>query len=167
MNYSIKPFEMKDLPFLWEMLYQSIYVPEGQEVPSLAILKEPAIEKYLNHWGKEHDHALIAVNENNHPIGAAWIRLLDQENAGYGFVDNNTPELGMAIESAYRGLGVGKDLLSRMMDFAEDLGYSAISLSVDPRNKNALRLYENSGFKKEYEDDGGSWTMKKDLQHQK
>lgn len=167
MNYSIKPFEMKDLPFLWEMLYQSIHVPEGQEVPSLDILKEPAIEKYLNHWSKEHDQALIAVNENNHPIGSVWIRLLDQENAGYGFVDNNTPELGMAIESSYRGLGVGKDLLSRMMDLAKDLGYSAISLSVDPRNKNALRLYENSGFKKEYEDDGGSWTMKKDLQHQK
>lgn len=48
MNYSIKPFEMKDLPFLWEMLYQSIHVPEGQEVPSLDILKEPTIEKYLN-----------------------------------------------------------------------------------------------------------------------
>lgn len=167
MNYSIKSFEKKGLPFLWEMLYQSIYALEGQEVPSLAILKEPAIEKYLSHWGKEHDHALIAVNDNNHPIGAVWIRLLDQENAGYGFVDNNTPELGMAIESSYRGLGVGKDLLSKMIDLAEDLGYSAISLSVDPRNKNALRLYENSGFKKEYEDDGGSWTMKKELQHQK
>ncbi|MCI3027977.1 GNAT family N-acetyltransferase [Desemzia sp. C1] len=163
MNYSIKPFEMKDLPFLWEMLYQSIYVPEGQKVPSLDILKEPAIEKYLSHWGKEHDHALVAVNENNYPIGAVWIRLLDQENAGYGFVDNNTPELGMAIESSYRGLGVGKNLLSKMIDLAEDLRYSAISFNVDPRNKNALRLYENSGFKKEYEDDGGSWTMKKDL----
>ena len=163
MNYSIKPFEKKDLPFLWEMLYQSIYVPEGQEVPSRDVLKEPAIEKYLSHWGKEHDHALVAVNENNYPIGAVWIRLLDQENAGYGFVDNNTPELGMAIESSYRGLGVGKNLLSKMMDLAKDLGYSAISLSVDTRNKNALRLYENSGFKKEYEDDGGSWTMKKDL----
>lgn len=33
MNYSIKSFEKKDLPFLWEMLYQVIHVPEGQEVP--------------------------------------------------------------------------------------------------------------------------------------
>ena len=75
MNYPIKPFEMKDLPFLWELLYQSIYVPEGQEVPSRDVLKEPAIEKYLNNWGKEHDHALIAVNENDHPIGAVWITI--------------------------------------------------------------------------------------------
>ena len=82
-------------------------------------------------------------------------------------MDNDTPELGMAVESSYRGLGVGKGLLSKMMDLAENLGYSAISLSVDPRNKNALRLYENSGFKKEYEDDGDSWTMKKDLHHKK
>ncbi|MER2040324.1 GNAT family N-acetyltransferase [Desemzia incerta] len=148
MNDSIKSFEMKNLPFLWKMLHQSIYVPEGQPAPSLDILKEPAIIKYLSYWGKEHDYALVAVDEKDHPIGAVWIRLFDQENTGYGFVDNNTPELGMAIESSYRGLGVGKDLLSRMMDLAKDLGYSAISLSVDPRNKNALRLYESSGFKK-------------------
>ncbi len=152
------------MSFLWEMLYQSIFVPEGQHQPSREeILKEPNIEKYLKNWGRNHDHALIALDGENNLVGAVWIRLLNGENAGYGFVDDDTPELGMAIMSQHRGKGIGKHLLSEMICFARSIGYSALSLSVDPHNKKALYMYEKSGFIKLYQDDGGSWTMKKDL----
>lgn len=163
MNYLIRPFEEKDMPFLWEMLYQSIHVPEGQQAPSRDILKEPNIEKYFKNWGGHHDHALIVVDGENNPVGAIWIRLLNRENAGYGFVDDDTPELGMAIMSQCRGQGIGGHLLSEMIGFARSIGYSAVSLSVDPRNRTALRLYERSGFERVYQDDGGSWTMKRAL----
>lgn len=163
MDYSIRPFEKKDTPFLWEILYQSIHVPEWQQAPSRDILKEPSIEKYLRDWGGNHDHAQVAVDEANNPIGAVWIRLLSRENAGYGFVDDAIPELGMAIMSQHRGKGIGKHLLSEMIGLACSIGHSAISLSVDPRNKTALRLYEKLGFEKVYQDEGGAWTMKKDL----
>lgn len=163
MDHSIRPFEQKDLMFLWEMLYQSIYVPEGQQAPSQAILKEPSIEKYLKNWGKLHDHALIAVDSEDHPIGAIWIRLFDRDHAGYGFVDDATPELGMALLPPYRGQGIGGALLSAMSDVVRSVGFSAVSLSVDPNNKAALGLYEKNGYVKVYQDDGGSQTMKKIL----
>jgi len=163
-EYWIRPFEKRDMSFLWEMLYQSIYVPQGQYEPSReVILKEPNIEKYLKNWGRNDDHALVAFDGKNNPVGAVWIRLLNRENAGYGFVDDDTPELGMAIMSIHRGQGIGKHLLSEMISFARSIGYWALSLSVDPHNKTAIQMYENSGFEKVYQDDGGSWTMKKDL----
>ena len=40
------------------------------------------------------------------PIGAAWLRLLKGDERGYGHVDDETPELGMAVLPAYRGRGV-------------------------------------------------------------
>lgn len=164
MEYSIRQFEEGYMSFLWEMLYQSIYVPNGQHAPSRdVILKEPNIEKYLKNWGRKHDHALVALDDGNNPIGAVWIRLLNRENAGYGFVDDDTPELGMAILSQHRGQGIGKNLLSEMIGFARSIGYSALSLSVDTQNKTALQMYEKSGFEKVFQDDDGSWTMKKDL----
>ncbi|WP_423190188.1 N-acetyltransferase family protein [Alkalibacterium sp. f15] len=163
MDYSIEPATKEDISFLWEMLHQSVYVPEGQQAVSLDILKEPTIAKYLINWGNDHDHALIAKGEDNNPLGAVWIRLFSRENAGYGFINEDTPELGMAIKLPYRGQGIGKDLLTEMIDLALSIGYPALSLSVDPHNKKALRLYENSGFIKVNEDDGGSWTMKRDL----
>ena len=149
--------------FLWEMLYQAIYVPEGQQPPSRDILKQPAIEKYMKGWGRPHDHAMIAVDGEDNPIGAVWIRLLDRDHAGYGFVDDHTPELGMAILPDGRGKGIGKQLLSAMFELARSRNYLALSLSVDPRNTPALRLYEKSGFEMVYQDAGGSWTMKKVL----
>lgn len=164
MNNSIRPFVENDMAFLWEMLYQSIYVLEGQNAPDReVILKELNIEKYLKNWGRKHDHALVALDGENNPVGAVWIRLLNRENAGYGFVDENTPELGMAILSQHRGQGIGKHLLSDMIDLARSFGYMALSLSVDPHNKTALQMYEKSGFTKVYQDNGGSWTMKKEL----
>lgn len=138
MNYLIRPYLLEDIPFLWEMLYESIYISEGHLAPSLEILKEPNIEKYLKNWGKLHDHALVAFDEDHNRIGAVWIRLLSRENAGYGFVNEDTPELGMAIKLTYRGQGVGKNLLSQLFALARSNGYPALSLSVDPLNKKAL-----------------------------
>lgn len=163
MNYSIRPFVDKDMPFLWEMLFQSIHVPEGEKAPSRDILKESNIEKYLKDWGRQHDHALVAMDGENNPVGAVWIRLLNRENAGYGYVDDDTPVLGMAIMPQHRRQGIGKHLLSEMIGLARSIGYSAVSLSVDHRNKTALELYKKNGFEQVYQDDGGSWTMKKDL----
>ncbi|REB05149.1 GNAT family N-acetyltransferase [Sporosarcina sp. BI001-red] len=163
MNYSIRPLEVRDVPFLWEMLYQSIYVPEGHQAPRREIVKEQSIAKYLEDWGSDHDYAFIALDGQNHPVGAVWIRIFNYENAGYGFIDDVTPELGMAIMPQHRGYGVGKDLLAKIIDFARSNGYPALSLSVGPINKVALQLYEKSGFQKVYQDDGGSWTMKVEL----
>ena len=162
MDYSIRPFKMGDMSFLWEMLYQSITSLRGNG-PSRDILKEQNIEKYLKNWGGVHDHAWVVFDGEGNPFGAVWIRLLNHENPGYGYLDDDTPELGMAIMSQYRGRGIGKRLLSTMIDSARSNGYPALSLSVDPQNETALRLYEKNGFQKVYQDNGGSWTMKLDL----
>jgi ribosomal protein S18 acetylase RimI-like enzyme len=124
---------------------------------------EQNIEKYLKNWGGDHDHALVAFDLEDNLLGAVWMRLLNYENAGYGYIDDDTPELGMAIMSQNRGQGIGKQLLLKMIELARSIGYPALSLSVDPLNKTALRMYEKIGFEKVYEDDGGSWTMKIDL----
>ncbi|HEU5140546.1 MAG TPA: GNAT family N-acetyltransferase [Bacillales bacterium] len=163
MDYFIRPYEKEDIPFLWEMLYQSIHIPEGKETPGREILKNPDIEKYLKDWGKKTDHALVAADQEGDPIGAIWIRTFNKESAGYGFIDEKTPELGMAILPLYRGKGLGRQLLYKMFAASREFGFAALSLSVDPRNSHALRLYEKSGFVKIEEDEGGSWTMKKDL----
>ena len=66
---------------------------------------------------------------------------------GYGFVDEETPELTIAIVPSRRGRGLGEQLLSALLDRARADGYGEVSLSVEPDNP-AIRLYEHHGFAK-------------------
>ena len=88
---------------------------------------------------------MIALVDNI-PGGAAWYRLFEETNQGYGFVDRETPELGIAIRPKYRQQGLGIGLMKAIIQQAKTDGYKAISLSVDPENQTAVRLYEKLGF---------------------
>ncbi|KHE69386.1 GNAT family N-acetyltransferase [Halobacillus sp. BBL2006] len=156
-QYKIRPGTKEDMEFLREMLYQAIYVPEGQERPSRNIIERPEIAKYLNGWGRDGDIAFIAIDEDK-PVGAVWTRLFDDRNQTYGYINEHTPVLScMAVSPEYRGDGIGTLLLSKMMEKVRSEGYESISLSVDPGNP-ARRLYERYGFEK-VGINGTSWDM--------
>ncbi len=160
-HFIIRQVNDKDIPFLWDMLHEAIFVPEGEERPAKPIVRRPEIAKYVDGWGRPGDKGFIAETADRVPAGAVWIRLFDETNKGYGFIDEQTPELSMAVAPEYRGKGAGSALLAAMLTEAKTLVYSAVSLSVDPRNP-AVRLYERHGFVKAG-NEGTSWVMKADL----
>ena len=84
-------------------------------------------------------------SRHQQPIGAAWVRLLVGDQQGYGYVDDATPELTMALLPAYRGRGIGRQLLEQLFEAGRGL-YPAISLSVWPDNQPAYQLYQRLGF---------------------
>lgn len=130
------------MAFLWEMLYESIHVPDGSEPPSRSILREPDIAHYLEHFGAQAgDDAQVAVGEDGERIGAAFCRQHDADDPGYGFVSVEIPEVGMAVVAAHRGRGIGRRLLTDMLE-----RHPTISLSVDADNVRATRLYVELGF---------------------
>ena len=94
------------------------------------------------------------------PVGAAWLRLLTGDERGYGYVGDETPELGMAVLPECRGRGVGSDLLRRLLESAGAV-YRAVCLSVSADNP-AVRLYGRAGFELVCER-GASLTMVKRL----
>ena len=67
---------------------------------------------------------------------------------GYGFVDEQTPELAIAVVPNARGKGVGSALLEALLERARSEGYPSLSLSVDRLNKGAIALYEQHGFQR-------------------
>jgi ribosomal protein S18 acetylase RimI-like enzyme len=80
-------------------------------------------------------------------------------NKGYGFVDSETPELGMAVLSHFRQQGLVLRLMKEIMKQARFDGYHSLSLSVNPENQAAVRLYRKVGFVY-YGVSGTFWTMK-------
>jgi [ribosomal protein S18]-alanine N-acetyltransferase len=90
-----------------------------------------------------------------------WYRFSSIEKPSFGFVDEDTPELGISVLPEYRNMGLGTILMNKMLHYAKSIGLKQISLSVDPKNF-ALTLYKKLGFKKIGES-GSSWTMAKML----
>lgn len=82
--------------------------------------------------------------------GAVWVRLMQ----GFGFVDDETPELAVALHAPFRGRGLGRALMMRMLEELKARGWKKVSLSVHRKNP-AATLYCRLGFRitREQEED--------------
>jgi ribosomal protein S18 acetylase RimI-like enzyme len=101
------------------------------------------VARYVNNFGRPGDAGLVAWERG--PVGAAWYRLFKGSEPGYGFVDEQTPELTIAVVPSCRGKGYGAELLTALLDRARADGYRQISLSVEADSP-AVKLYERHGF---------------------
>jgi ribosomal protein S18 acetylase RimI-like enzyme len=153
----LRPLDPMDRAFLEEMLFEAFFWNPAWSRPRLADFREePEFTKLLAGWGRSGDRGVVAEEQQTR-IGAAWFRLWTPELHSYGFVDAETPELGIAVVSAHRSKGVGRTLLRALIEIARGDGYRALSLSVSPSNY-ARPFYESEGFHKVGES-GTSWTL--------
>ena len=136
----------QDVRFLRDMLHHAYYWKE--RAPDTG---PGPVALYVKAWGRRGDTAVIALDKG-FPVGAAWYRLFEGQRPGYGFVDEGTPELAIAVVPNARGKGVGTALLAALLERARGDGYAGISLSVDRANAGAMELYERHGFRRVAED---------------
>ncbi|MGB3632400.1 MAG: GNAT family N-acetyltransferase [Rubrobacteraceae bacterium] len=161
-TFAIRPATVEDEPFLWQMLAEA-----AQENTVRNVVENPGTARYVKGWGREGDLGVIAVSNHERPIGAAWLRLLTNENRGYGYVNDETPEVAIAAHPDFRGTGVGTQLLVQLLEKARDICHT-VCLSVRADNP-ALRLYERMGFEivrdseKHNREGGSSLTMMRNL----
>ena len=151
----IRRVEPRDIRFLRDMLHHAFYrreAPAGRGRAAGVPLRD--------RLGADGRRGVLALDEG-FPVGAAWYRLFKQGEPGYGFVDEETPELAIAIVPSRRGRGLGKELLEGLIASAKRDGFQRLSLSVD-RDNPAIGLYESFGFQK-IEEHGRSWTMLAEL----
>lgn len=147
----LRPADRHDVRFLRDMLRHAYHwrLAEDEERP---------VYRYVQSWGRPGDAGVIAF-EGPHAYGAAWYRLFTADAPGFGFVDEYTPELTIAVVPSRRGKGAGKELLEALLDKARADGYAAVSLSTDPAQ---APYYERFGFER-VRDDAHAVTMKKSL----
>jgi ribosomal protein S18 acetylase RimI-like enzyme len=153
-----------DPAFLAEMLYEAVnWRDDGAEErpPFDEMLARPELRRYLDGWGRVGDVAIVALDRRDEPVGGAWYRLFRADDPGYGFVDEHTPEVSIALYPECRRQHIGGLLLGTLLQHARSDGYRAVSLSVARENP-ARRLYARHGFEVVAEA-GDSLTMVADL----
>jgi L-amino acid N-acyltransferase YncA len=99
----------------------------------------------------------VIAEVEGQPFGASWYRLFTEAEPGYGFVDEKTPELSIAVSPIHRRKGIGEAVLRSCMVQAREEGFQSLSLSVAVHNRSRM-MYQRAGFEK-VGGSGDSWTM--------
>lgn len=84
--------------------------------------------------------------KSGHPC---WVLCMDDAIAGYGILSMGAEEahvLNICVGTEWRGRGLGRHLLGRLVDIARWNGAQRIFLEVRPSNPLAKLLYESVGF---------------------
>jgi ribosomal protein S18 acetylase RimI-like enzyme len=145
MQFSIRPVTQDDVPFLWDMVYYASRMPEEGATSSEAAKHEPHVNIYVDEWGRCGDCGVIAYDPQTlRKLGAAWLRYLTDDKWHYGYYDDRTPELAIAVLPEVTGQGVGSALLSHLIGTVR-AEVPAIVLTVRSDNP-AKNLYERFGF---------------------
>jgi GNAT superfamily N-acetyltransferase len=131
----LRPVDQQDTRFLRDMLRHAYHWRLGD--PDLPVYR------YVKNWGRRGDAGVIASAGPNE-YGAAWYRLFAASEPGFGFVDEETPEVTIAVVPSHRGQGTGRELLEALLDVARADGFKQISLSAEPGQ---THFYEQHGFR--------------------
>jgi len=144
-DFTTRPLEPADQFRLWDWLHLALWDPPPAPRRPREVLDHPGVSIYAEGWGREGDVGVVGEMDGK-PIGACWVRLIPGR-AGLGHVDDETPQLGIALEPEYRGRGFGRRLMLAALEAARAHGYRQVSLTVHPQNP-AGALYESCGFQK-------------------
>ena len=141
MNYIIREIKETEYSLLEDFLYEAIFIPEGVEPPPRSIVNTPELQVYIRDFGtQKHDRALVAKVDDK-VVGAVWVRIMND----YGHVDGETPSFAISLYKEYRGLGIGTEMMRKMLSVLKDCGYEKASLAVQKANY-AVKMYRNVGF---------------------
>ena len=141
MDYTIRPILAGEVGLLQDFLYEAIFVPKGLPAPPKSMINQPELQVYITGFGTKKDDIGLAAEIDNKPIGAVWVRIMND----YGHIDNDTPSFAISLHKDYRGLGIGTALMKEMLRILKGRGYKQASLAVQKANY-AVKMYQKTGF---------------------
>ena len=142
----VRPLAASDQHALWDFLHLSLWDPPPAPLRPRELLEHPQVRIYAADWGLRGDVGVLGeLAGEAELVGACWMRLLRGE--GLGYVDDETPQLGIALRPRFRGRGFGRRLMQEALAAARAHGYRQVALTVHPENP-AIALYESCGFGK-------------------
>jgi GNAT superfamily N-acetyltransferase len=144
-GFTLRRAAQTDAMFLGDMLVEAANWRAGGARPRHEVLTSTEHRRYLAGWKRMSDDGLVATGEGDAPVGAAWYRVLPQNDPGFGFVAVAVPELIIGVHPLWRARGVGRELLREVVRLAGAQGHARISLSVE-RDNFARNLYRAEGF---------------------
>ena len=107
----LRPVDQQDTRFLRDMLRHA-YHWRTRTIPTCR-------STATSRTGAGRGDAGVIASDGPNAYGAAWYRLFPALAPGFGFVDEETPELTIAVVPSQRGHGTGAELLEALLAQAQ------------------------------------------------
>ncbi|MGH8825547.1 MAG: GNAT family N-acetyltransferase [Jiangellaceae bacterium] len=124
--------------------YARQMVDFGGMTEAEAVAKASAdMERYWPSGRPAEGHHVFAAEVDGEVVGHLWLSGNSPNNdvAGQGWIYD------VEVDPAYRGRGLGRELMQAALDQARTLGCTSLALNVFGGNDVAIRLYQSLGFR--------------------
>ncbi len=145
MEIIIREIKSEEVVKLEDMLYEAIYQPDENSLIPRSVIGLPEVKVYIKDFGTKKDDYYLVADKGGEIVGAVWVRILNGDIKGYGYIDDETPEFAISLFKNYRNQGIGTRLMTAMVGHLSAKGYKQTSLNVKKENY-AVNLYKKIGF---------------------
>ncbi len=140
----VRQLESYEYDILPLFLYNSIFQSDDEEMLEYSVIKDQSYAKYINDFGKDTDFA-VAWELDGRIAGIAWVRLFDEADESFGYVDEITPELTLSVLAGYDDQLIGPELISIVFNELRLQGAQKVSVGLDIIDC-YTSMYEKLGF---------------------
>lgn len=135
-NITISKAQLYDLKPMAELLSELFLIEDDYQFNET--LHYQALTLLFHH---KNSHLFVAKT-NNRIIGMVTMQpIISTAMGGYvGLIED------MIVTTSYRGRGIGRLLLTSLINESVKLGYTRLSLGADKRNQPAIDFYKKFGF---------------------
>ena len=141
----IQPLLPSDQESVWDLLHIALWDPPPAPLRPRDVLDNPEVRIYAEDWGRREGDIGVCGRLGDAPeiVGACWLRLV-KGGMGLSYIDDDTPQLGIALLPSHQRRGYGEKLLLAALTEAARR-FRQVALSVHPENP-AAGLYRRCGF---------------------
>ena len=141
-NYTLRSPELADaekmIAYLKATADETEYGLSYPEELNFTIKDE---EDFITHYASDKGSIMISAFDGDRLVGNASLScVMDRKKTLH------RATFGIAILKSDWGQGLGKKILSELIDFAKQAGYETLELEVASSNSSAINLYKNLGF---------------------
>ncbi len=140
MMLEIVKYTEEFLPLSWKWLNDS-------EIKKLTMTSDFSKEDQINFFNSlssRKNYKIFGIEFDGIKIGACGLKNIEQNRSEYW---------GYIGEKEYWGKGLGKEILTKMINLAINEKISSVYLKVEKNNYRAIKLYEKFGFVNKLEED--------------
>ena len=141
--FHLRALHSSDQEILWDIFHVALWDPPPAPLRPREVMQHPDVRIYAEDWGRRDGDVGVLMEVEGEVAGACWMRLV-KGGMGLSYIDDETPQLGIALFPRFQHRGLGEPLMRAALE-AGCRRYQRIALSVHPENP-AQNLYRRCGF---------------------